>query len=522
MDSRPPLQDNTNVRLVVSLNASLLVGGGRSHSLAYLASPQPDTPNTSKEHAPAGDGEPRDGSNMLCEQSGLAVCGELGEMRNVDREKRREHSSMVTNEAYSLPKENFEEGSSHASSLVPSTALPRPLLLSSIADSREERSSDRKTARPRKAAQILPLEVWAKILSHLNRNEKVDHTRTCRMFGDIVEDELYREVELDTDTVMSWTAGVTRYTHRAKTMRTLEISLEGASKDSLRDILPHLRKALCALPALQEFSLLDVQGLPEDAAEDILEGVQFSLTQFACDSDALIVKSWASLKKQIHLEEFRGLLDYTRVLQDDMTPDVFPELWLLETSSSFANRITNASTVTNLSIWTAYHQAQPTLARVTMALGENLSRLKITRHMMSSPNPYIGYTFAPQNSLPFRAWEAHSPIVLCEAIRAPNLLYFENVCRILGVAQDTSPPRRTLVVYATEQKVADGVRPKALRACLVASMGGFDGDGPEHLVELRDRVLRTLAGQGDHLASLHFVGSRGRCLGLDVRKAGRR
>ncbi|KAH9887020.1 hypothetical protein C8Q73DRAFT_813028, partial [Cubamyces lactineus] len=283
---------------------------------------------------------------------------------------------------------------------------------------------------PRKAEKILPLEIWTRILSQLDRNEKVANTRTCRLFGDIVEDELYRHVELDMHTVLSWTAGVSRYTHRSNTMRTLEISLEGASKDFLREMVPHLRKALSGLPALREFSLLDVQDLPPNAAEDIFEGAEFSLIKLACDSDDIIVRSWKSLKKQTQLEEFRALLDYTLVLRPDMTPDVFPKLRLLDTSTPFAVRVTSASAIRNLSIWMAYHEVRPALARITQTLGGNLSSLKVTRHIMKFPSPYFGITFAPQGWQPSRHWELHSPIAVCEVLRAPNLVYLEinDVC----------------------------------------------------------------------------------------------
>ncbi|KAI0656191.1 hypothetical protein C8Q70DRAFT_935729 [Cubamyces menziesii] len=391
-----------------------------------------DIPDTSTKQVREIRGGLRGGGEDSCEHKELVACGESGDVRGVeaDGEMLGNHTGVSVDEAHPLFKENSEEDSAHTSPLSPSVALPPPSLSSSALVPCIKSSSRQTAARLRNAERILPPEIWAQILSDLSHNEKVANTRTCRLFGDIIEDELYREVELDMHTVLSWTAGVSRYTHRANTMRTLEITLEGASKDDLREIVPHLRNALHGLPALEEFALLDVQELPPNAAEDIFKGVEFSLTKFACDSDEIIVQSWESLKKQTKLKEFRGLLDYTRVLQSDVRPDVFSNLKVLDTSTTFAMGVSSASTISNLSIWMAYHQVCPALSKITEALGENLSSLRVIRHMMKSPNPNFGTTFAPEGSQLSRYWERHSPIEVCAAIRAPRLKYLEinDVC----------------------------------------------------------------------------------------------
>ncbi|KAI0668961.1 hypothetical protein C8Q78DRAFT_221273 [Trametes maxima] len=263
--------------------------------------------------------------------------------------------------------------------------------------------------------------MWDAILSHLNRGDLVSMTRSCKHIGAIAEAHLYRNVRGLCHAIFpQWTYGIVR-PWRANAVRSIILSFDGLNLSSTAAVsgaLFRLRAALSVLPDLRELVVTGLSGVMA-SAQNILRDCTFSLRKFFCDGDAVVLASWPSLRTHRTLEEFGGFLNIMYPPPLNVTLDVFPHLRVLDTGAPFAGRTGTGSRITHLSVHVARITACRVLKQITETLGCQLVALRVVR-TIRSPRSAGGAGFG---QTPF--WESDSPVVLCEALRAPALKFLE-------------------------------------------------------------------------------------------------
>ncbi|KAI0350938.1 hypothetical protein OH77DRAFT_1524464 [Trametes cingulata] len=275
------------------------------------------------------------------------------------------------------------------------------------------------------AHQSMPKELWCEVFSHLRRQDLVDVARTCSHLGGIAEECLYRRAKLEVAGFVPWSQAVMA-PHRADAVRSLTISLDGLEgRAKSAGTVMRLAGALARLTDLRDLTLVGAGKLPKSCACDILEACKSTrLRKFRCDNDALVLASWSSLSKQAEVEEFRGLFHLTDDLPSEVQPSAFPCLQVLDSAMPFVRRVTKDSRITHLSIRVPRLTAVQELERVSVVLGDQLVALRVIRTIFAPRTVGNDWEYNP----PFadgRLWRFDSPVILCRALRAPLLQFFE-------------------------------------------------------------------------------------------------
>ncbi|EIW56784.1 uncharacterized protein TRAVEDRAFT_49604 [Trametes versicolor FP-101664 SS1] len=268
------------------------------------------------------------------------------------------------------------------------------------------------TRPPQRAHKKMPVELWLLVFSHLGKEDLVNLASTCKHIGAIAEATFYRAMSVRSSLVITATTALSAR-HRADAVRSLTVSLDGvAGYANCAGVVLRLAGALSQLPSLRELAVTGAK-LPEAAVRDILADCPSKqLEKFHCDSDVLVLASWSSLTNQRNLEDFRGVFDHVHAPPPHVTPAAFPKLRVLDAGAHFVSRIGRKSGVTHLSVRVSRATAPNVLARVTEDLGEQLVALRVVRMFRTPPR-----------GDPF--WGSDSPVVLCSALKAPVLKFFE-------------------------------------------------------------------------------------------------
>ncbi|KAI0632752.1 hypothetical protein C8Q77DRAFT_1059327 [Trametes polyzona] len=281
---------------------------------------------------------------------------------------------------------------------------------------------------PRRVHRQVPAEVWHMVCQHLGRRDLLRLAQVCRYLSAVAERDIYRDVTLTAPFVTSW-GGAVMLHHRADAVRSLSVSLAGPKGVARRvDVLFRLASAVCQLPNLRELKVKDAR-IPREFCRDLVGSDSCRLEKFYCDCDELVLASWPSLSRQHSLQEFRGLYGVL-ALPPTVAPSAFPELRVLATGPTFASRISSGCKVSRLSIHAPRMTAASIVKRITEVLGDHLVTLKVVRTILcprSAGNNWgidlAGPAGAMPGAIPY--WESDSPVVLCAALSAPRLRYFE-------------------------------------------------------------------------------------------------
>lgn len=265
---------------------------------------------------------------------------------------------------------------------------------------------------PQRTYKKMPVELWLLVFAHLQKKDLVNLASTCKHIGAIAEATFYRTMGVRSSLVITATTALSAR-HRADAVRSLTVSLDGVvGYAKCAGVVLRLAGALSQLPSLRELAIIGAK-LPEAAVRDVLADCPSKqLEKFHCDSDALVLASWSSLANQCNLEEFRGVFDHVHAPPPHVTPAAFPKLRVLDAGAHFVSRIGRKSGVTHLSARVSRATAPNVLSRVTEDLGEQLVALRVVRTFRSPPR-----------GDPF--WGSDSPVVLCSALKAPVLKFFE-------------------------------------------------------------------------------------------------
>ncbi|KAH9856231.1 hypothetical protein C2E23DRAFT_882337 [Lenzites betulinus] len=286
----------------------------------------------------------------------------------------------------------------------------------------------------RRAYREVPEEIWLMVFGYLSKDDLLNLARVAKFIGAVAESRLYREAQLSRLNFVFWSVAVS-VPHRASAVRVLTLSLAG--KEGIfptSGVVSRLGATLRSLPDLRELSVLGVKLLTSEY-RNILSGVSFTrLRKFACDSDELVLASWASLAEQKELEDFRGLYRHDTHLPSNIRPGVWPKLRILETGAVFLERIDEGSQITHLSTYLPRMTASRILQRVTETLGGHLIGLRVIRTILAPRSGGIHWFVEPQLNTDLY-WESDSPVALCGALRAPALKFLE--------LRDISPAKRS-------------------------------------------------------------------------------
>ncbi|KAI0632746.1 hypothetical protein C8Q77DRAFT_1059484 [Trametes polyzona] len=287
-----------------------------------------------------------------------------------------------------------------------------------------------KAARPpRRVYQHVPVELWDKVFDHLGTSDLLSLARTCAYLGAIAEARVWRSARVPSSKVDIWAASISPL-HRSTAVRVLEVDLKITGVADAIVAVFRLAGAIRQLSDLRELTVTGAE-LPKLAARDILMGCRSErLERFKSDWDALVLASWPSLARQQNLTEFGGLFGHTCVPPVQVRPSVFPLLHILDTGAAFAQRVDRSSRVANLTVHVTRAMAGGTLKNITEVLGPHLISLRVIRTILCPRTAGNNWGLALAEAAgampgapPF--WESDSPVVLCAALRAPNLQFFE-------------------------------------------------------------------------------------------------
>ena len=232
----------------------------------------------------------------------------------------------------------------------------------------------------------LPHEMWSKIHEGLSVDDLKHLSLVSRHVGGFAQASLWRRVrQLSPPELLDFAKVLEKNPDRATQIRSLQIHTP-SYEVPIRTVVDSFIDASPRFQHLNEFKLTGntaSQGAVKNILADLHPAVR--LLNFRCDSDTLTHASWATLSSRHRfLEEFTGFLAPSP-FPARITPNVFPNLRVLRTSSTFLMRLQGSPHITHLAVCLAAPEMPTVLHHISAQLGAQLLSLRLERTFHRTP-----------------------------------------------------------------------------------------------------------------------------------------